>query len=96
MVIELYFTLEVRMQFIVSFTRIRSVVIPLNRNEFLGLAGMVTLNDSDNDGFNGIPMADALSVATHDIVDNGKRFYHIIDFILYCLLNIKVNILYTI
>ncbi|OAD57106.1 hypothetical protein WN48_02680 [Eufriesea mexicana] len=44
-----------------------------NKNEFLGLAGMVTLNNSDNDGFNGIPMADALSIATHDIVDNGKR-----------------------
>lgn len=62
------------MQFFVSFTRIRSVVIPLNRNEFLGLAGMVTLNDSDNDGFNGIPVADALRIATQDIIDSGKRF----------------------
>ncbi|XP_071864777.1 uncharacterized protein isoform X2 [Bombus fervidus] len=53
--------------------KIRSVVIPLNRNEFLGLAGMVTLNDSDNDGFNGIPMADALRIATQDIIDSGKR-----------------------
>ncbi|CAK9830468.1 hypothetical protein ANTRET_LOCUS7632 [Anthophora retusa] len=53
--------------------KIRSVVIPLNRNEFLGLAGMVTLNDSDNDGFNRIPMTDALRVATQDAVDSGKR-----------------------
>lgn len=44
-----------------------------NKNEFLGLAGMVTLNDSDNDGFNGIPMSDTLRVTTQDIVDNGKR-----------------------
>ncbi|CAK9794639.1 hypothetical protein ANTQUA_LOCUS24 [Anthophora quadrimaculata] len=44
-----------------------------NKNEFLGLAGMVTLNDSDNDGFNRIPMTDALRVATQDAVDSGKR-----------------------
>ncbi|KAK9305093.1 hypothetical protein QLX08_003778 [Tetragonisca angustula] len=44
-----------------------------NKNEFLGLAGMVTLNDSDNDGFNGIPMSGTLRVTTQDIVDNGKR-----------------------
>ena len=62
------------MQFFVTFTRIYSVAIRLNRNEFLGLAGMVTLNDSDNDGFNGIPMSDTLRVTTQDIVDNGKRF----------------------
>lgn len=61
------------MQFFVIFTRIHSVAIRLNRNEFLGLTGMVTLNDSDNDGFNGIPMSDTLRVTTQDIVDNGKR-----------------------
>ncbi|KOC68947.1 hypothetical protein WH47_09504 [Habropoda laboriosa] len=44
-----------------------------NKNEFLGLAGMVTLNDSDNDGFNRIPMTDALRIATQDAVDSGKR-----------------------
>lgn len=53
--------------------RTYSVIIPLNRNEFLGLAGMVTLNDSQ-DGFNGISMTNTLHIATQDIVDNGKRF----------------------
>lgn len=43
-----------------------------NKNEFLGLAGMVTLNDSQ-DGFNGISMTNTLHIATQDIVDNGKR-----------------------
>lgn len=66
------------MQFFVIFTRIQSVAICLNRNEFLGLAGMVTLNDSDNDGFNGISMLDTLRVTTQDIIDNGKRFLMLI------------------
>ncbi|XP_076766302.1 uncharacterized protein LOC143433071 [Xylocopa sonorina] len=54
--------------------KIRSVIIPLNRNEFLGLAGMVTLKDCDhNDGFNRIPMTDALRIAAQDAIDSGKR-----------------------
>lgn len=44
-----------------------------NKNEFLGLAGMVTLKDSDNDGLNRIPTADAVRVATLDAADSGKR-----------------------
>lgn len=56
------------------FTEIRSGAIPLNRNEFLGLPGMVTLNDSDNDGFGRIQTSDALRVSTQDAADSGKRF----------------------
>lgn len=64
-----------------------SVIIPLNRNEFLGLARMVTLNDSQ-DGFNGISMTNTLHIATQDIVDSGKRF------LLYINTHIVLHIIY--
>ncbi|KAG7213763.1 hypothetical protein KM043_002986 [Ampulex compressa] len=44
-----------------------------NKNEFLGLAGMVTLNNSENEGFNRIPTLDVSQVVTQDNVDGGKR-----------------------
>ncbi|XP_017885331.1 uncharacterized protein LOC108628122 [Ceratina calcarata] len=44
-----------------------------NKNEFLGLAGMVTLKDSDNDGLNRIPTTDVVRVTTQDATDSGKR-----------------------
>lgn len=45
-----------------------------DRNEFLGLAGMVTLNNSETDGFNRIPTLDVTQVVTQDANDGGKRF----------------------
>lgn len=45
-----------------------------NKNEFLGLAGMVTLNNSENEGFNRIPTVDVSHVVTQDAIDGGKRF----------------------
>lgn len=44
-----------------------------DRSEFLGLAGMVTLNNSETDGLNRIPVLDVCQVA-QDINDGGKRF----------------------
>ncbi|XP_029034349.2 uncharacterized protein LOC114871920 isoform X1 [Osmia bicornis bicornis] len=44
-----------------------------NKNEFLGLAGMVTLNDSDNDGINRIPVTNVPHVSTQDAVESAKR-----------------------
>ncbi|XP_003699452.1 uncharacterized protein LOC100877980 isoform X1 [Megachile rotundata] len=44
-----------------------------NKNEFLGLAGSVTINDSDNDGFNRVPVTNATQVTTQDAVESGKR-----------------------
>jgi len=45
-----------------------------DRSEFLGLAGMVTLNNSETDGFNRIPTLDVAQVVTQDANDGGKRF----------------------
>ncbi|XP_072745553.1 uncharacterized protein [Anoplolepis gracilipes] len=44
-----------------------------NKNEFLGLAGMVTLNNSETDGFNRIPTLDVSQIVSQDVNDNGKR-----------------------
>ncbi|XP_029156982.1 uncharacterized protein LOC114929581 isoform X1 [Nylanderia fulva] len=44
-----------------------------NKNEFLGLAGMVTLNNSETDGFNRIPTLNVSQVVTQDIIDGAKR-----------------------
>ncbi|XP_053981109.1 uncharacterized protein LOC128877643 isoform X1 [Hylaeus volcanicus] len=44
-----------------------------NKNEFLGLDGMVTLNNTENEGFDGIPTTNASRLATQDAIDNGKR-----------------------
>ncbi|XP_011348417.1 AF4/FMR2 family member 4 isoform X2 [Ooceraea biroi] len=44
-----------------------------NKNEFLGLAGMVTLNNSETDGFNRIPVLDVSQVVAQDVNDGGKR-----------------------
>lgn len=44
-----------------------------DRNEFLGLAGMVTLNNSETDDFNRIPTLDVSQIITQDVND-GKRF----------------------
>lgn len=48
------------------------------RNEFLGLAGMVTLNSAENESFAGIPINDASTrtAATQDVTETagGKRF----------------------
>ncbi|XP_076174857.1 uncharacterized protein LOC143150464 isoform X2 [Ptiloglossa arizonensis] len=44
-----------------------------NKNEFLGLAGMVTLNNTENEGFDGIPMTNASRIAAQDAIDNAKR-----------------------
>lgn len=45
-----------------------------DRSEFLGLAGMVTLNNSETDGFNRVPTLDVSQVVTQDVIDGGKRF----------------------
>ncbi|XP_032681301.1 uncharacterized protein LOC116848860 isoform X1 [Odontomachus brunneus] len=44
-----------------------------NKNEFLGLAGMVTLNNSETDGFNRVPTVDISQVVVQDVSDGGKR-----------------------
>ncbi|XP_070166520.1 uncharacterized protein [Polyergus mexicanus] len=44
-----------------------------NKNEFLGLAGMVTLNNSETDSFNRIPTLDVSQIITQDVNDGGKR-----------------------
>ncbi|XP_032681302.1 uncharacterized protein LOC116848860 isoform X2 [Odontomachus brunneus] len=44
-----------------------------DRNEFLGLAGMVTLNNSETDGFNRVPTVDISQVVVQDVSDGGKR-----------------------
>ncbi|KMQ90107.1 dentin sialophospho isoform x2 [Lasius niger] len=44
-----------------------------DRSEFLGLAGMVTLNNSETDGFNRVPTLDVSQVVTQDVIDGGKR-----------------------
>jgi len=35
---------------------------------------MVTLNNSETDGFNRIPVLDVSQVVTQDVNDGGKRF----------------------
>lgn len=44
-----------------------------NKSEFLGLAGMVTLNNSETDAFNRIPILDISHAVTQDISDGAKR-----------------------
>ena len=44
-----------------------------NKNEFLGLSGMVTLNNSENEGFDRIPTTDVSLAVTQDASDCGKR-----------------------
>ncbi|XP_043255918.1 uncharacterized protein LOC122403968 isoform X1 [Colletes gigas] len=44
-----------------------------NKNEFLGLAGMVTLNNTENEGFDGIPTTNISRIAAQDAIDNAKR-----------------------
>lgn len=55
------------------------MVFVLGRNEFLGLAGMVTLNSAENESFAGIPINDASTrtAATQDVTESagGKRFF---------------------
>ncbi|KAK2586445.1 hypothetical protein KPH14_010720 [Odynerus spinipes] len=44
-----------------------------NKSEFLGLPGMVTLNHSENEGFNTLPALEVSQVLVQDTTDNGKR-----------------------
>ncbi|KZC09047.1 PREDICTED: protein P200 [Dufourea novaeangliae] len=43
------------------------------KNEFLGLAGMVTLNSTENEDFAGAPITDAPRTAVQDVTDVAKR-----------------------
>ncbi|KAK0096692.1 hypothetical protein PV326_004702 [Microctonus aethiopoides] len=44
-----------------------------NKSEFLGLAGMVTITRTENDGFDDQPTPDIGQIVTQDTVDGGKR-----------------------